>query len=171
MVGAETIIGPMAVLEDRVMVESAVEISNSSVAPETLVGKMTEVKDSIADGDILLELAQRLVRQGAGCLFVVFAGQASTSRQDIQYIYARVLARAAGREPAVGDSGNGLGRFVPTARFATAGCRASVRNSGAGSNGHGGLLRNCRGPGLVARLAATLEHSERRFCLGRKSSA
>jgi hypothetical protein len=54
VVGAETIIGPMAVLEDRVMVESAVEISNSSVAPETLVGKMTEVKDSIADGDILL---------------------------------------------------------------------------------------------------------------------
>ena len=54
VVGPDTIIGPMAVIEDRVMVESGVEIANSSVAPETFVGKMTELKDSIADGNILI---------------------------------------------------------------------------------------------------------------------
>jgi hypothetical protein len=54
VVGPDTIIGPMAVLEDRVLVESGVEISKSAVAPETFVGRMTELKDSLADGDILV---------------------------------------------------------------------------------------------------------------------
>jgi hypothetical protein len=54
VVAEDTIIGPMAVLEDRVVVESGVEIANSSVAPETFVGRMTELKHSIADGSILI---------------------------------------------------------------------------------------------------------------------
>ena len=54
VVAANTIIGPMAVLEDRVMVESHVEISNSAVLPETFIGKMTELKNSVADGSILI---------------------------------------------------------------------------------------------------------------------
>jgi hypothetical protein len=47
-------IGPMAVIEDRVIVESGVEIANSSVAPETFIGRMTELKTSMADGSILM---------------------------------------------------------------------------------------------------------------------
>lgn len=54
VVAADTVIGPMAVLEDRVMVEPGVEIANSSVAPETFVGRLTELKNSIADGSILI---------------------------------------------------------------------------------------------------------------------
>jgi Bacterial sugar transferase len=54
IIAGETIIGPMAVLEDRVVVESGVEIANSSVAPETFVGRLTELKDSLADGSILI---------------------------------------------------------------------------------------------------------------------
>lgn len=54
VVAGDTIIGPMAVLEDRVMVETGVEITNSSVAPETFVGRLTELKNSIADGSILM---------------------------------------------------------------------------------------------------------------------
>jgi hypothetical protein len=54
VVAADTIIGPMAVIEDRVMVEPGVEIANSSVAPQTFVGRLTELKNSIADGSILI---------------------------------------------------------------------------------------------------------------------
>jgi mannose-1-phosphate guanylyltransferase / phosphomannomutase len=54
VVAADTIIGPMAVIEDRVMVEPGVEIANSSVAPQTFVGRLTELKNSVADGSILI---------------------------------------------------------------------------------------------------------------------
>lgn len=54
VVAQDTIIGPMAVLEDRVMVETGVEIVSSAVAPETFVGRLTELKDSVADGSILM---------------------------------------------------------------------------------------------------------------------
>jgi hypothetical protein len=54
IVGPHSIIGPMAVLEDRVMVEPAVEITNSTISPETFVGELTEVRDSLANGNILI---------------------------------------------------------------------------------------------------------------------
>ncbi len=54
VVGPHSIIGPMAVIEDRVMVEPAVEITNSSIGPETFVGELTEVRDSLANGNILI---------------------------------------------------------------------------------------------------------------------
>jgi NDP-sugar pyrophosphorylase family protein len=84
-VGANSKIGPYAVLENRVVVESGVEIANSIIGPETLVGALTEVKDSLADGStlvnwrtgsritvpdafLLCSLAQRKRRQKAGNL-------------------------------------------------------------------------------------------------------
>lgn len=54
IVGPHSIIGPMAILEDRVMVEPAVEISNSTIGPETFIGELTEVRDSLATGNILI---------------------------------------------------------------------------------------------------------------------
>lgn len=54
IVGPHCIVGPMAVLEDRVMVEPAVEITNSGVGPETFIGELTEVRDSLASGNILI---------------------------------------------------------------------------------------------------------------------
>ncbi|MEW6304975.1 MAG: hypothetical protein AB1705_15985 [Verrucomicrobiota bacterium] len=53
-VGPGAVIGPMAVLEDRVFVEGAAEISRSIIGPETLVGELTEIRDSIANGNTLV---------------------------------------------------------------------------------------------------------------------
>ncbi|SDS41490.1 hypothetical protein [Opitutus sp. GAS368] len=52
--GAGVTIGPMTVVEDRVVVEAGAEITRSIVGPETLVGKLTELTDSIAWGDCLI---------------------------------------------------------------------------------------------------------------------
>lgn len=53
-VGANSNVGPYTVLENRVVVESGVEIVNSLIGPETLVGALTEVKDSLVDGSTLV---------------------------------------------------------------------------------------------------------------------
>jgi NDP-sugar pyrophosphorylase family protein len=47
-------IGPMAILEDRVMVETGSEIAQSVVGPDTMVGRLTEVRNSIASGETLI---------------------------------------------------------------------------------------------------------------------
>ena len=52
--GAGAVIGPMVVVEDRVVVGAGAEISHSIVGPETLVGKHTELANSIAWGDLLI---------------------------------------------------------------------------------------------------------------------
>jgi hypothetical protein len=52
--GAGVTIGPMAVVEDRVVVEAGAEIARSIVGPETLVGRLTGLTDSIAWGDSLI---------------------------------------------------------------------------------------------------------------------
>src|SRR5262249_6206922 len=54
VVGNETIIGPMAVIENRVMIGAHVEVTNSVIAPETFLAEMTQLKDSVADGSILI---------------------------------------------------------------------------------------------------------------------
>ena len=54
IVGPHSVVGPMAILEDRVMVEPAVEITDSCIGPETFVGELTEVRDSLANGNTLI---------------------------------------------------------------------------------------------------------------------
>ncbi|MDB6122120.1 MAG: hypothetical protein JWQ71_1113 [Pedosphaera sp.] len=54
IIEANSVIGPIAFVEDRVMVEAGVEISNSTVAPETFIGELVELKDSLANGHILV---------------------------------------------------------------------------------------------------------------------
>ncbi|MDB6122925.1 MAG: hypothetical protein JWQ71_1918 [Pedosphaera sp.] len=53
-IGPLTTIGPMAVLEDHVVVEAGSEISHSFIGPDTMVGKLTEVKNSLAWGSTLI---------------------------------------------------------------------------------------------------------------------
>jgi NDP-sugar pyrophosphorylase family protein len=53
-IGPNAVIGPRAVLEDRVIVESASEISDSAIGPETFVGALTKVQDSLAWGNTLI---------------------------------------------------------------------------------------------------------------------
>lgn len=53
-IGNDAVIGPMAFLEDQVVVEERSMIVNSWVGPETLVGTLTELKDSLAWGTLLV---------------------------------------------------------------------------------------------------------------------
>jgi hypothetical protein len=53
-IGAESVIGPDAILEDRVVVDSAAEIRSSIIGPDTFVGALTRVEDSIAWGSTLI---------------------------------------------------------------------------------------------------------------------
>ncbi|HWD91997.1 MAG TPA: hypothetical protein VG938_06575 [Verrucomicrobiae bacterium] len=53
-VGANCIIGPMAVLENRSFVEGGAEIVNSIVGPDTFVGKLAALRRSLALGNTLV---------------------------------------------------------------------------------------------------------------------
>ncbi|MBI3885771.1 MAG: hypothetical protein HY302_08610 [Opitutae bacterium] len=52
--GAGVTVGPMTALENRVVVEAGAEISHSIVGPDTFVGRLAELHDSIAWGDTLI---------------------------------------------------------------------------------------------------------------------
>jgi hypothetical protein len=53
-IGPRCVVGPHAILEDGALVESDCEISSSVVGAQTFIGKWTEVRDSLAWGDSLL---------------------------------------------------------------------------------------------------------------------
>lgn len=53
-IGPNTIVGPNAFLEDEVVVEGACEVAESWVGPATFVGTLTELKHSLAWGNILI---------------------------------------------------------------------------------------------------------------------
>jgi hypothetical protein len=54
-VGPDAVIGPMAIIEDRVLIERGAEVSRSTVAPETFVGEWTVLNDSLAFGSTLIQ--------------------------------------------------------------------------------------------------------------------
>jgi hypothetical protein len=54
MIGPDTVIGPMAIIEDRSMVEANVEVTDSVIGPETFVGELTELRNSLAHGSTLI---------------------------------------------------------------------------------------------------------------------
>ena len=53
-VGKNSVVGPFAFLEDRVVVDDNAEISNSWVGPDTFVGALTRLHQSLAWGDLLI---------------------------------------------------------------------------------------------------------------------
>jgi len=53
-VGPDTVIGPGAILEDRAFVETGSHIVQSVVGPETFVGELTRIEQSLAHGDLLI---------------------------------------------------------------------------------------------------------------------
>ena len=53
-IGPDVTIGPMAFLEDEVVADEACEIINSWVGPETFVGKLIRIEDSLAWGSDLI---------------------------------------------------------------------------------------------------------------------
>jgi NDP-sugar pyrophosphorylase family protein len=54
-IGPHTVIGPHAILENRVIVDSAAEVRSSLVGPETFVGSLTKLEESIAWGNTLID--------------------------------------------------------------------------------------------------------------------
>ncbi len=52
--GAGVRLGPMTVVEDRAFVEGGADVCRSIVGPETFVGRLVELRDSIAWGDKLI---------------------------------------------------------------------------------------------------------------------
>lgn len=52
--GRGVTVGPHAIIEDRAVLEAGATVVRSIVGPETLVGRQTEVCDSIAAGDLLV---------------------------------------------------------------------------------------------------------------------
>jgi NDP-sugar pyrophosphorylase family protein len=63
IVGANCVIGPMAVLEDRAFVEGGAEIVNSIVGPDTFVGKLAALRRSLALGNTLVNWQTNSVAQ------------------------------------------------------------------------------------------------------------
>jgi hypothetical protein len=53
-IGGSSVVGPMAFLEDQVAVDSQAAISHSWVGPETFVGTLLELKESLAWGALLV---------------------------------------------------------------------------------------------------------------------
>jgi NDP-sugar pyrophosphorylase family protein len=54
-ISADTVVGPGAILEDRVVTGAAAEIRSSVVGPDTYVGSLTKLENSIAWGSTLLD--------------------------------------------------------------------------------------------------------------------
>jgi NDP-sugar pyrophosphorylase family protein len=53
-IGEDAVIGPNAIVEHRVVIESAAEVVQSFIGPETFVGSLTTVNQSIAWGSMLV---------------------------------------------------------------------------------------------------------------------
>lgn len=54
LIGPDAVIGPCALLDDCVIVERGAKIGESYIGPETFVGEMTSVQQSIAHGSMLI---------------------------------------------------------------------------------------------------------------------
>ena len=54
LIGAGAIIGPRAIVEDRVVVEEGARVTESIVGPETFVGELISVQNSLAHGSTLI---------------------------------------------------------------------------------------------------------------------
>lgn len=53
-VGARTVVGPRAIVEDGAFLEPEAEVSHSVIGPDTFVGKLARIVDSVAWGDMLI---------------------------------------------------------------------------------------------------------------------
>ncbi len=58
-VGPDAVIGPGAVLEDRAFVEAGAHVAHSIVGPETFVGELTSIQQSLAHGSTLINWKTR----------------------------------------------------------------------------------------------------------------
>ena len=59
-IGPHAVVGPMAILEDRVFVETGALVSHTWVGPDTYSGEFTALMNSMAWGDTLVNWEVRL---------------------------------------------------------------------------------------------------------------
>jgi NDP-sugar pyrophosphorylase family protein len=53
-IGRNAVVGPHSYLEDRVVLDEHCEVASSWIAPDTFLGALTHVKESLAWGDLLI---------------------------------------------------------------------------------------------------------------------
>lgn len=94
-IGPRSVIGPMAIVEDHVLIEPDCEVTGSVIGPQTLVGKLAEVKDSFAWGDTLINWKTGSVTTSPDPLLVCALGNPFSPRKTVNWrsqlaaVYAR----------------------------------------------------------------------------------
>jgi NDP-sugar pyrophosphorylase family protein len=85
-VGANCVIGPMAVLEDRSFVEGGAEIVNSVVGPDTFVGKLAALRRSLALGNTLVNWQTNSVAQISDAFLMCALRRQPTSERFVRRV-------------------------------------------------------------------------------------
>ncbi|EEF63232.1 hypothetical protein [Pedosphaera parvula] len=109
-IGPRAMIGPMAIIEDRSLIMAESEVNNSIVGPETMVGRLTEVRNSIAWGNVLINwkmnssvtipdpfllcaLNRRAVKGAASGWMGQIASLYSKNKEDLQVLLKHLLLK------------------------------------------------------------------------------
>jgi hypothetical protein len=93
-IGPKAVIGPMAILEDKVWVESECEISHSFVGPETLIGERLELKNSLAWGNNLIDWKTGSCTRVLDLFWLCTLGRRRGARRPAPNMLGRVAALA-----------------------------------------------------------------------------
>ncbi|MDB6065741.1 MAG: Nucleotidyl transferase [Pedosphaera sp.] len=85
-VGPNSTIGPMAVLEDRVVIEADCELSGSIIGPATLVGRFSELGQSLAWGSTLVNWSTGSRVKVLDPLMMCALGKPPSQRSEISWL-------------------------------------------------------------------------------------
>jgi NDP-sugar pyrophosphorylase family protein len=86
-VGANCVIGPMAVLEDRSFVEGGAEIVNSVIGRDTFVGKLAALRRSLALGNTLVNWQTDSVAQISDAFLMCALRRQPTSEKFLRRVF------------------------------------------------------------------------------------
>lgn len=107
-VGARAVVGPEAIVEDGSFVERGALVSRSVIGPNTFVGQLAEISDSMASGDTLVNLttgsvtkvpdnfllsALRQPRPQSGRLLERLAGLCARNMAEAQLLWKNFLMK------------------------------------------------------------------------------
>jgi len=93
-IGPDAVIGPMAIIEDKVWVEAGSEISGSFVGPETFIGERLELKNSLTWGNNLINWKTNSCLRVSDLFWLCTLGRRRGERRRTPNIFARAAAMA-----------------------------------------------------------------------------